>query len=439
VLEQQELTHTAPPEGALRKRDETEHHEQARRAPARQQIPVAAKKPVRAVPHPRSASVALSLAIVLLANAALQVSHRYWDAASDDYGGTRRMQRCESLSRRPDVLFLGSSRVVYGVRPAVVDATVAAASGRRILSCNAAALGSTIEQDYYTLKRFVEDGFLPKLIVENIWEQNLNANARDPADRQGDHIAQILELADLSDRAQLHTQFDAASQRGVSESDFVAQKLIPLYRYRTAILRQVCGSLRLGPCGKVAVSDLYGRAVYRRADSRGCVADPDPPPGTPSLEQQTGRHRRDAWYFTGLLQNFATGGHQPEYLARLIALAHQHGAGVVLVTSPLHPSFFDYLAHPTDWHMISSYLHTVAATHGATYYDASSLPGFTGDDFADQHHLSPSGAMNFPLWLASHVVAPASSLAPPGSRPAPWDPLLPTGVRATPHRAWHGP
>src|SRR5262249_43606387 len=137
----------------------TQYSERARLAPAPRQIPRATKEPARTVSYARLASIAISLAIVLLANVALQLTHRYWDAASDDYWGTHRIQQCESFGRRLDVLFLGSSRVVYGVRPALVDATVAAASGRRILSCNAAALGSTIEQDYYAFKRFVEDGF----------------------------------------------------------------------------------------------------------------------------------------------------------------------------------------------------------------------------------------------------------------------------------------
>ena len=262
MLDQEELTRTAPTESPLGNRLETRCPERTRLAP--RQIPAATNTPARTVPHPRIVTIVIPLAIVLLANVALQLTHRYWDAATDDFWGTHRIQQCETLGSGLDVLYLGSSRVVYGVKPTVVDATVAADTGRRIRSCNAAALGSTIEQDYYAFKRFVEDGVVPKLLVENIWEQNLNVNARDPADRQSDHIAQILQLADLADRDQLRTHFDTASQGSFKESDFVAQRLIPLYRYRTAILRQLCGSLTLGPCGKVALSNLHGLAVYRR-------------------------------------------------------------------------------------------------------------------------------------------------------------------------------
>jgi hypothetical protein len=356
---------------------------------------------------PRLPAAGIALIVVLLVNLALQLNARYWDAQSDGYWGLRRVRQCEALGRAPDALFLGSSRAMYGVNPAVVDATVAQGTGTHTLSCNAGILGSTIEQDYYTFKRMLEDGYTPRLLVENIWEQNLNVNAEVPADDKGDHIAQILRLADLDDAGALRAHFTKSGDPDGKMRDFVADKTIPLYRDRAGLLWQLCGDLRAGPCDHASRPlDDNTISIYQRTTPQGWVPDTDATLGSRTPDQLAAKLAKDTTYFHSLLRNFVIGGHQPEYLARLLDLARSHGVRVVLITSPLHPSFFSYLDRPTDWALITGYLQNVAAAHGAAYYDESRAPGFTDDDFADQHHLSPMGATAFSAWLAAAVVGP---------------------------------
>src|SRR5258708_26035155 len=102
--------------------------------------------------RPRIASTCLTLLLLLAANLAIATNGRYWDAQSDGFWGLRRIAQCESLGSVPDVLFIGSSRTLYGVRPAQVDALMRRQNRRPIVSCNIGMLGSTLEQDYLTPK-----------------------------------------------------------------------------------------------------------------------------------------------------------------------------------------------------------------------------------------------------------------------------------------------
>src|SRR5258706_8930425 len=123
--------------------------------------------------RPRIASTCLTLLLLLAANLAIATNGRYWDAQSDGFWGLRRIAQCESLGSVPDVLYIGSSRTLYGGRPAQGDTLVRRQNGQPILSCNIGMLRSTIQPDYYTLKRVIEDGYPPKLLGEELWGGNL--------------------------------------------------------------------------------------------------------------------------------------------------------------------------------------------------------------------------------------------------------------------------
>jgi hypothetical protein len=212
--------------------------------------------PTRPLPSPpthsrahrwRLRSVLVALALILVMNLGVQANRRAFDIQSDTHWGLRRIQTCESLGRAPDVLFLGSSRTVYTSDAALVDRIVQERTGKRSLSCNAGILGSTLEQDYYTFKRLVEDGFAPRLVVENLWEYNLNINANPTADAEDAALEQIQALADLGDVPALAQRSGAWWRDAPGALDFAAQKLIPLYGDRVGLLRAACGDLQRPP------------------------------------------------------------------------------------------------------------------------------------------------------------------------------------------------
>ncbi|MGH2517602.1 MAG: hypothetical protein ACRDHP_18280 [Ktedonobacterales bacterium] len=357
--------------------------------------------------RPRVASTVVALALLLLGNLLIQLDRRAWDIRSDGYWSLQRVQQCESLGSTPSVLFLGSSRVVYGVNAQLIDSTVQQQTGSRILSCNAGMFGSTFEQDYFTFKRFIEDGYVPKLLVEDLREYNLNVNAAGTADSSGLAFAGTLPLADISDLSTLSAHYGGGVTSLLASADFVAGKLIPMYGDRIGLYQTVCGGTHIGPCGAdLPNAGALAIARYEQSDTHGWVALHGISIATLTPAQVKVR-ASELRQFEGIeVQHFSIGGSQPDFLARMIALAQAHGVRVALVVSPLHPSFFTLFDSPTDWPSILSYWSTFAQSHGASFFDESRPVGFTDADWYDAEHLDAAGADKRAVLLAQTVVAP---------------------------------
>jgi hypothetical protein len=370
--------------------------------PARTFAPLA-RKP--RTPAPRIISTVAALVLLVLVNLLIQLNRRTWDIRSDGYWSLQRVQQCESLGRSPDVLFLGSSRVVYGVNANLIDSLVQQQTGNQIVSCNAGMFGSTFEQDYYTFKRFIEDGDVPKVLVEDLREYNLNVNSSDPADNSGLAFAGTLPLADISDLSTLGAHYGSGLPRFLASADFVAGKLIPMYGDRIGLYEAVCGGSHVGPCGAdLPNAGALAISRYQQSDAHGWVALNGISIATLTPAQVKIRAAELRQFEGGEVQNFAIGGQQPSFLARMIALAKAHGVQVALVVSPLHPSFFTLFDHPTDWPMILSYWSTFAQAHGVAFFNESRPVGFTDADWYDAEHLDAAGADKRAQLLAQTIV-----------------------------------
>lgn len=368
--------------------------------------------------HPwRMKGTLVALILFLLINIVVQIYRRPLVVLGDGFWALRRVQACESLGQVPDVLYLGSSRTFFGVSPHTVDDTLAADGGKRIVSCNVGALGSNFEEDYYTLKRMVEDGFVPKAVVENLWEYNINLGASltaksnqaqniAEADTQPNNLAQIMNLADLADTTDLNLQFSHVTAPNLSQSEFLLRKLVPVYGARFGLLRLGCAGTKIGPCAaSLPGMDDFSQMLYRSVDDRGWDAD-----SLQTIADLTPAQQRDhVAYFHGSqhdVQQFHIGGQQRPYLARLVALAKTHHIQVALVVSPVHPYFFSYFPHATDWAMIMQYWQAFALAQNVPFYNESQPVGYHDWDFLDPIHLSAAGAVKFSAWLARKVVAP---------------------------------
>lgn len=405
---------TPPREGAERGEGAREEHDIAAVAARRPADTVSriisradtakAKRPARP-PALLSALVALALLVVLNAVLAIPAIRRPLDVASDGLSAYARLQRCESLGRTPDVLWLGSSRTLYSADAHQVDATMSAL-GHPTLSCNLGRMGANFQNDYYIFKRMIEDGVTPKLLVENLWENNLNVNAHPPPDGQGTNLLQVERLADLSDLSDFQQYLGT---RGLPAApDYATDKLLPLYGERVGLLRTICGRVTLGPCGvNTDEWDPNTTQVYARSDDRGWTpmygSLASVPPEKLATQART--------LFSSILpgtEHFVIGGHQPDYLAKMVALAKAHGVKVALVVTPVDPVYFQFFDRGVaDWHMIIGYWQSFAAAHGVPFYDASQAPGYVPADFQDPHHVTASGAIKFSTWAARAIVAPA--------------------------------
>jgi hypothetical protein len=351
-----------------------------------------------------SASVTLALLVALNVLLALPALRRPLDVRSDGLWGYQRLQTCESLGRAPDVLFLGSSRALYSADAHQADDTMRAL-GHPTLSCNLGRMGASFANDYYTFKRFIEDGYTPKLLVENLWENNLNINAHPPEDIQGTNLSQEMRMADLSDLPDLRAHFGTEGLPALP--DFVADKALPLYGERIGLLRALCGSYTAGPCAANTDEwDPQTLKVYRRADDRGWTAMAGYSLANVPAQKLATQYRTLWASILPGTRGFRIGGQQPDYLARMIALARAHGVRIALVVSPVAPIYLKFFDHPSDWQTIMAYWRSFSTAHGVPFFDQSLAPGYTLADFQDPHHLTASGAVKFSTWMARAIVVP---------------------------------
>jgi len=355
-------------------------------------------------------SMVVALSIFLIANVVVQLNRNAVDAQSDGYYGMSRIQQCESLGRVPDVIYAGSSRTVYGVNPQLIDSLVQQQTGKSALGCSDATFGSTIDHDYYMFKKLIDDGYAPKVLVENAWEYTLNVHAIgskgafSAADYGSLTMAEAPWIANVSDVSDLRQKLKVGSY---SLKDFLIDRAIPVYGDRYGLLNILCQGSKIGPCAAPLPGvDALALRRYHESDKYGYV-----PLTGQSLADLDANGRANAlreYSYGKNLNDFTIGGHQVGYLHQLIELAQAHHVTVVLVTSPMDSIFFTYLHPASDWQTkIVPYWESIAAQYHINYYDESQSPTFTDADFWDPEHLDVSGANKYSLWLAQTVIAPA--------------------------------
>ena len=367
---------------------------------------------LREWPRPRLASTLVAVLLLALPNLLVQTHRAYFDGLSDNSWAMQRVAACESLGRPADVLYLGSSRTAFGAAPATGDAILREQFGVHTLGCNAGIFGSTIEEDYYALKRLIGDGYTPKIVVETLWEWNLNINAPVRADADPGNFVETERLARLGDTAALRDHFGSGPRGLAGTALFAAKRLIPVYGDAIGVYRTVCGNSRIGPCADgVPLGVSAGeQQLYENADRQGWVSGGSSSLAglSPAAQQRAGARVRQL--DLPLYHQFVIGGKEPTYLADLIALAQAHHARVVLVAPPLHPIFRTYAFDSSDaLPAISAYWAAFARQHGAQYVDLYASPDFTGGDFRDPSHLNAAGAQRLTSWLALHVLGPMLS------------------------------
>lgn len=351
----------------------------------------------------RWTATALAILLLLLTNLVLELNRRPFDVLSEHFpdAALARVERCETLGRVPDVIYMGSSLTMHGIIPTTVDAAAQATTGQRLLSCNVGEDASTFEEDYYTLKRMIEDGYTPKVIVETLWEYNVQANANPPADTYGLPAEQILSLADISDAGALSAQFGTGLHGKLAALNFIAGKAIPFYGDRTAIFKSLCGSLTIGPCAANAPASVVATPLQKMVlapDARGWVALVGR-----SLATYTPAQLRPYTSCGNHCPPFVFGEHQTTYLHDLIALARAHSVNVALVIPPFSKYFFNIL-RPADWQKLVALWQSFAGTPGVTFYDESHDPAYLPTDFWDIHHLDAVGAAKFSDWIGSMLL-----------------------------------
>jgi hypothetical protein len=351
-------------------------------------------------------ATSICILLFIATNMLVQTQRHMLDLAGDTFYGYQRIQRCESLGRVPDILYMGSSRTVYGIMPGMIDTLVRRQTGSATLGCNLGMFGSDFEQDYYLLKHMLADKYVPHMVIETLWEYPLNMTPPSgmTADDRDFNVQEVMRLAALEDLPTVRDHMPSGFDGIPAAIDFITQHIIPLYAERTGIARTLCGDMRLGPC-EMATSELAPSQAndYLHADRQGWIAHiesmPDVLPATDALQYTH-------FFHEGYTGHFTLGGRQPAYLQRMIALAQANNIQIVLVMPPIHPSYLTYFDHPDDWPAIIAFFQQFASEHSVSFYDQSTVLGYTSADFFDPNHLNAMGAERFSTWLSEQVIVP---------------------------------
>ncbi len=96
-------------------------------------------------------------------------------------------------------------------------------------------------------------------------------------------------------------------------------------------------------------------------------------------------------------------------IAQIIGQSKQHGARVVIVEMPMHPSHRQTFYSLPAWNKYRDYVRSLVEQAGGKYLNASDWIEHA-DEFADHLHLSAAGADDFSRRLADYV---RDSTAPP--------------------------
>ncbi len=268
------------------------------------------------------------------------------------------------------VLYLGDSRILHGVDPAVVSQTC---------GCGPGYNGAFAAADP-RLTRIMADQLLrtlsPQVVVIGVSQWELSDEADVRLDRPAMALVPPWRLA----------EFDVnLSRTELAEAtiDFTWR----LYRYRGELRAAFAPSAATAP----PVDPRRGFGLYD---------------GPRRVREQDLDARQRQWF-----RDFSVRGRRAEALAGLLDDLRERGIRVMLVAPPLHDNFRARVRREVD--TFRAAVEQLAAERGALFDDlTTSQPiGLTRDDFQDVVHLTEPGTIKLSRYL-SRIIRSHVDLAP---------------------------
>ncbi len=353
------------------------------------------------------------LLLLALSNLALDHFGGQISIDGDAWGALRQISACERRTKRPDVVIMGSSRAQAGIAPPVLDGELSARLGREFITCDLAVTTSVPLEDYYMLRRLLDDGVRPRLIIYATADFAFNTAVTETNVPVRDNVEYLARLSDLPDLARTHIADGTGSLLASSSwyLDFAAARLVRFYADRRGFEIALCRlTPRFGPCPGILPDDpttVASPPTPLRAYPIDAAEGWYPLPEATALSLENSR-----WQYTAWLAHYHVAPDALAYLGRLVALARAHGSGVVLLNTPILPQHLAFFPQLTDYVTYLTAIQQFAAQHQVPFYDEGL--GYDDDihDFADTNHLNYWGALAFTGWLGIHVVLPAFSPTP---------------------------
>ncbi len=351
----------------------------------------------------------VALAGMLIPLVAAELAFR----SSDLHERLRAQDRYTALSHHlahevtedPDVVFLGDSRTINGVRPDVVERAVADLTGQEITAYNLGLQGSVPMVHLAWVDHLIHRASPPRLVVIHTAPYQYST-IMDPAQA----------------RKAIPSLFTArGAWHALSAGMLVEQALqilgcnaLSSLRYRQALLAMVFEGQQPGE------PVWHGEQGYIGCDS---------------VELTTQRHRavRRAAEYARRAAVYARETRRPQaeldvqqrrYLETTIERLHEHGVQVALVTSPVAVATRFNDGRRAIYGEYREMLDEIAAEHGvplADHREQGVLPDYY---FVDGDHATEAGALRYSTYLAQTVVAPVLDSAAPPPAAGRWGPRV---------------
>lgn len=362
----------------------------------------------------------LFLLLVVLSNLVLDAVGGDLAVNSDSWGAVGQITACERQSATPDIVIMGSSRAQAGVSPTALSGEVGARLHQHIVACDMAVTTSVPMQDYFMLRRLLEDGVRPRFLIYATADFEFNSPVTETNPPVHDNLQYVARLTDLPALAQSHVADVRPDQPNAPSwyGDFIAGRLVRFYADRRGFQIALCQlAPTFGPCPGIipgppvaVASPATPLRTYPIDVAHGWY--PLPEATQRSLDNSRGQ-------YTAWLAHYQVAPDALEYLGKLVDLARANHIGIVLLNTPILPRHLAFFPKPADYLTYLDALHTFSQAHDVPFYDEGLGYDDNLADFADTNHLNYWGAIQFSGWLGVHVVVPEYQRQVLGTEPHP--------------------
>ncbi len=343
-------------------------------------------RPVSVASRRRTAkrAVIAGLACFLLLSLGLGVTSEAYPRIRDPFYGDKLVKLQPKLGTAPLVVMLGTSRTGFGFHGIHIEDTVLRETGRPIAAFNYGIPASGPITHLIYLKRLIEDGATPDLLVLEILPSMLaNANTG-PLERYwvfGERLT--------------HREIPLVVKYGFDEAEVTARwrgaTFNPWYALRFQLLGRVVQSWIPWQC----------RFDWSRGTDRCGWGTPLRDFSTPEERAIGAIHAKNEYF--AVLHNLQPNGHAVAALRELLRVCNERGITVKLLQMPESVEFRSWYSPEVNRRLTSLYA-DLNREYGCEMILASDW--VPDDQFTDGHHLLRPGAERFSERLARDVLIP---------------------------------
>ena len=281
-------------------------------------------------------------------------------------------------SQSADIVLLGSSRVMRGLSPLVMEREIFRRTGKRLCIFNLGQSAGFIRISYVILRDVLKGDKTPKFIVLGVDTRGLNSN-NDLDQHYFKYYATQSDILGLLIRSKFVGKDDPRLQgflRSTSNLMWLAGKnpFQAEFQEELASLTASKGFIPRVGMSLVGMKDKAKKGRIRKAKRR-------------------------------LLANYAIGAENDRAFRLFMSLCKKRGVGLLVLNMPVHADFMSAY-DDNQYEKFLKYVNDICARHNVRFVNLQdeSLPLNDGD-FADYDHLCINGAEKVSKYLVDEVMS----------------------------------